>query len=143
MGMGMGIGGSVPCIRGPKSRRPESPLATSRTFFPANSRSLADFEFAKRGISKSPLQCAAKTHHRKNPANSLLILALRSPAKSRGKKNPANPLLIPGISRNRSSVFSRVLARGLARPNGCQRLCRVDFSHQGSVCSSFDNITCL
>ena len=46
------------------------PTKTSRTFFPAKGRGLADFESAKRGISKSPLQCAANPHHRKNPANS-------------------------------------------------------------------------
>ncbi len=48
------------------------PLAASRTFFPAKGRGLADFESAKRGISKSPLHCAANPHHtcRKNPANS-------------------------------------------------------------------------
>ena len=43
--------------------------------------------------------------------------------------------MLPGIS--------RVLALGISRTNGCRGLRRVDFSHQGSVCSSLDNITCL
>ncbi len=73
----------------------------SRTFFPAKGRGLADCNLLNAGLAKPPFQCAAKSHHRKNPANSHANAALRSEAKSRGKKILLIPVLIPGLARIR------------------------------------------
>ena len=73
-------------------------VTTSRTFFPAKGRGLADFNLLNAGLAKAPFQCAAKSHHRKNPANSHANAALRSEAKSRGKKILLIPMLIPGLA---------------------------------------------
>ena len=72
-------------------------IRSSRTFFPAKGRGLADFNLLNAGLAKAPFQCAAKSHHRKNPANSHANAALRSEAKSRGKNILLIPVLIPGL----------------------------------------------
>jgi hypothetical protein len=79
----------------------------ARTFFPVKGRGLADFESAKRGICKRPLQSAA---------NSRANAALHSLAKRRAKKillTPGNPRANPGI-RPGISYGKQGCSRGLA-----------------------------
>ena len=75
--------------------------ATSRTFFPAKGRGLADFNLLNAGLAKAPFNVLLIPTIGKTLLIPVISTALRSFTKSRGKKILLIPVLIPGLARIR------------------------------------------